>query len=96
MCQVNRRGFTGMLLDNDEVFLSYISAVVDSVDEYANLEVVKSPYDYKFRIATSLPKYNSLLMEELLKFYNMFHIKISMGKSIKTSGTITFNIEINQ
>jgi len=36
-----------------------------------------------------------MLLEELLKFHNVFQIKINMSKSIKTSATIVFEIELN-
>jgi len=35
-----------------------------------------------------------LLLEEILKFHNMFHIKLNMSKSIKSSATITFEINL--
>jgi len=42
--------------------------------------------------ATSLPKYNNSLIEELIKFHNMFNIRLDFSKSIKTTGTIAFKI----
>jgi len=94
MCQTQRKGFLRILSDNDEVFIQHICGVVDSVDEYANLEIVKAPESYHFRLAASLPKYNNMLLQELLKLHNMFGIRLDLSKSIKSSGTINFNINL--
>ena len=81
--------------DNDETFLAHLEGVISSVDELCSLEITKSLESYKFRIACSLPKYNNMLIEEILKFCNMFRIRLDMSKSIKTSSVITFEINLN-
>ena len=81
--------------DNDEVFLAHLEGVISSIDELCSLEITKNVESYRFRIATSLPMYNNMVIEEILKFCNLFHIKLDMAKSIKTSSVITFNITIN-
>ena len=81
--------------DNDETFLAHFEGIVNSVDELCSLEITKSLESYRFRIAPSLPKYNNMLIEEILKFCNMFHIRLDMSKSIKTSSVITFEINLN-
>jgi hypothetical protein len=43
----------------------------------------------------SLPKYNQMLLEELLKLHNMLQINLNLSKSIKTSGTLVFDISID-
>jgi hypothetical protein len=37
-----------------------------------------------------------MLLEEILKFHNMFRIKLDLSKSIKSSGTIVFEITLNE
>ena len=81
--------------DNDEVFLAHLEGVISSVDELCSLEITKSLESYRFRIACSLPKYNNMVIEEILKFCNLFHIRLDMSKSIKTSSVITFEINLN-
>lgn len=81
--------------DNDEVFLAHMEGVISSVDELCSLEITKSLESYKFRIACSLPKYNNMLIEEILKFCNLFQIRLDMSKSIKTSSVISFEINLN-
>lgn len=92
--QVNRRLFPSILLDNEEVYFANLVGVIESVDEYASLEITKAPTAYHFRLAPSLPKYNNMLLEEILKLHNRFHIRLDISKSIKSSGTINFNIDL--
>jgi DNA-binding phage protein len=93
--EINRKHFPKVMQDNDEVFLAHLEGVISSVDELCSLEITKNTNSYKFRIAASLPKYNNMLIEEILKFCNLFHIKLDMSKSIKTSSVISFEITIN-
>jgi hypothetical protein len=92
---INKKHFPKVMQDNDEIFLAHLEGVIGSVDELCSLEITKNPDNYRFRIAASLPKYNNMLIEEILKFCNMFQLRIDMSKSIKTSSIITFEININ-
>ena len=100
--EINRKHFPKIMQDNDEVFLSHLEGVISSVDELCSLEITrlvdsyKLTDSYRFRIATSMSKYNNMLIEEILKFCNMFNIRINMSKSIKTSSVITFEINLEQ
>ena len=92
--QVNRRFFPAITLDNDENYFAHLEGVISSVDELASLEIVKAPNAYRFRLAPSLPKYSEMLLQEILKLHNMFHIRLNLSKSIKSSGVIAFEIEL--
>ena len=92
--EVYKRFFPEILLDNEEVYFAHLEGVLNSVDEYASLEVVKTPEAYHFRLISSLPKYNEMLLQEILKLHNVFQIRLSLSKSIKSSGTITFDITL--
>ena len=92
--EINRKHFPKIMQDNDEIFLSHFIAVIESVDELSSLEITKLSDCYKFRIATSLSKYNNMLIEEILKFCNMFKLRINLSKSIKSSSVITFEISL--
>jgi hypothetical protein len=93
--QINKKFFPEIMQDNELAYFSHLEGLIDSIDELSSMEITRGPESYHFRIATSVPKYNNLLLEELLKFHNMFQIKLNMSKSIKTSATITFDIELN-
>ena len=88
--EINRKHFPKVMQDNDEVFFASMIGVIESVDELCSLEITKNKDSYRFRIAASLPKYNNMLIEEILKFCNLFNIKLNMSKSIKTTSVITF------
>jgi hypothetical protein len=93
--QINKKFFPEIMQDNELAYFSHLEGLIDSIDELCSMEIIKGPESYHFRIATSVPKYNNLLLEELLKFHNIFQIKLNMSKSIKTSATITFDIDLN-
>jgi len=84
------------MLDNDVIYMQHLEGIIDSVDELASMEAVKTKDAIRFRIAPSLPKYIPILLEELLKFHTLYHIKLDLGKSIKSSSTIVFSINLNQ
>ena len=92
--EVNKKFFPKLMQDNDETFLASLIGIIESVDELSSLEITKKVDCYNFRLAASLPKYNNMLIEEVLKFCNMFNIRVDMSKSIKTSSVITFEISL--
>lgn len=94
--EINKRYFPKIMQDNDDIFLAHMEGVISAVDELCSLEITKNIDSYRFRIAASLPKYNNMLIEEILKFCNMFHIRLDMSKSIKTSSVISFEINLNK
>jgi hypothetical protein len=91
--EINRKNFSKMMQDNDTVFLAHLEGILSSVDELCSVEITKLPSNFKIRIAPSAPKYTNMIIEELIKFHNRFGIQMDMGKSIKTSAVITFNIK---
>ena len=80
--------------DNELAYLAHLKGLIESVDELSTLEITKNPSSLNFRLAPSLPMYNDMLLEELLKFHNMLQIQLNLSKSIKSSATIVFNISI--
>lgn len=93
--QISKKFFPEVMQDNEIAYFSHLEGVIDSVDELSILEVTKNPHSYHFRLAASLPKYNEMLLEEILKLHNLFQIKLDLSKSIKTSATITFEINLD-
>lgn len=89
---VSTKNFPKIMLDNDIIYLAHLEGVINSVDELSSLEITKATQSYKFRLAPSLPKYIPTLLEEILKFHNMYGIRLELSKSIKTSATINFEI----
>ena len=93
--QINRKFFPEVINDNEETYFAHLEGIISSIDELSTMEITKNPGSYIFRIAPSLPKYNDMLLKELLKFHNLFQIRLNLSKSIKTSATIDFEIELN-
>jgi hypothetical protein len=91
---VEYKHFPAILLENEMVYFAHLQGVINSVDELCSMQVVKTPETYNFRIATSHPRYNNMLIEEILKLHNVFNIFLDLSKSIKTSGTIVFKISL--
>ena len=92
---VSKRFFSEVMPDNEIAYFAHLEGVINSVDELSSLEITKNPHSYHFRLAPSLPKYNELLLEEILKLHNIFMIKLNLSKSIKSSATITFEINLD-
>lgn len=92
--QLNKKFFPEVMQDNELAYFQHLIGVIDSVDELSTLEITKNPHSYHFRLAPSLPRYNELLLEEILKLHNVFQIKLNISKSIKSSATIMFEITL--
>jgi hypothetical protein len=93
---ISKRFFPKVLPDNEIAYFAHLEGVISSVDELALLEVTRNPNSYHFRLVPSLPKYNNMLLEEILKLHNLFQLHLNLSKSIKSSATITFEINLNQ
>lgn len=92
---ISKKFFPEVMPDNEIAYFAHLEGILSSVDELASLEITKNPYSYHFRLAPSLPKYNPLLLEEILKLHNIFQIKLKLSKSIKASATIVFEIDLD-
>lgn len=92
--EIHKRFFPEILQENDMTYLAYLEGVLAAVDEYASLEITKCLNGYQFRLAPSAPRYSKIILEEILKLHNLFHIRLDISKSIKSSGTIFFKINL--
>jgi hypothetical protein len=92
--QINKKFFPQVMQDNELAYFAHLEGIISSVDELSTLEITKNPNSYHFRLAPSVPMYNEMLLEEILKFHNMFKIRLNLSKSIKSSATIVFEINL--
>ena len=92
--QINKKFFPQVMQDNEIAYFAHLEGIIASVDELSTLEITKNPHSYHFRLAPSLPKYNEMLLQEILKLHNLFQIKLNLSKSIKSSATIVFEINL--
>lgn len=91
---VNKKFFPKILSDNELIYFAHLEGILTSVDELSSLQITKTEEAYTFRLAPSLPKYTNMIIEEIIKFHNLFGIRLEFSKSIKTTGTIVFKINL--
>jgi len=94
--EILRKNFKKIDEDNNEVFISHLIGIIQSVDELSSVELVNDKDVILVRIAPSMAIYINLLIEQLLQFFNLFKMKVEMSKSIKTTNKIVFNIKKQQ
>lgn len=87
-----KKYFPEILTDNDAVYFARLEGLIDSIDELSSMQITKNINAYHFRLAPSHPRYLEMLFQELLKFHNLYNIRLNISKSIKTTGTISFEI----
>lgn len=92
--QLNFKFTEEIITDNEEIFIGCLLGVIESVDELCAIQITRLKDSYTFRIAPSIPKYNNIILQEVLKFNNIFGIRLNISKSIKTSGSINFEISL--
>ncbi len=91
---ISKKFFPEVMPDNEMAYFAHLEGILSAVDELATLEITKNPHAYHFRLAPSLPMYTESLLEELLKFHNILQIRLILSKSIKSSATINFEINL--
>jgi len=94
MIKIEKKFFPSVLSENDLTYFAHLEGLINSVDEFSNMLITKKPEGYDFRIASSHPKYNELIINELIALHNIFNIRVVFSKSIKTTGTISFKINL--
>jgi len=91
--EIRKKFFPEVMLENEKAYFAHLEGVISSVDEFSSLQITRTNNAYLFRLAPSMPRYNDMLLEEILRLHNMFRIKLEISKSIKSTGTIAFKIE---
>jgi|TARA_R100000900_G_scaffold30257_1_gene24371 hypothetical protein len=92
--EIHKKFFPEVMRENDLAYFAHLEGLIESVDEYSSMQITKSGESYIFRIAPSMPKYGESLLQEILKLHTMFKIRLDLSKSIKSSGTIVFRINL--
>ena len=92
--EVSRRYFPRILLDNETAYFENVKGVIESVDELSSMEITRTTHSYHFRIAPSLPRYAQAILHEILKLNTIYGITLDLSKSMRTTSTIDFNIEL--
>lgn len=83
-----------ILRENDRSYFKVLEAVINSVDELSILEIRRNMENFSFRIAMSSTVYITPLMQELINLHNLFRIKVDFSKSIKSSSSLSYKINL--
>jgi hypothetical protein len=89
-----KKFFPEVMSDNDSIYFARLEGLIDSIDELSAMQITRNSYSYNFRLAPSHPKYSEMLLREILNFHNLYNIRLNLSKSIKTTGTISFEITL--
>ena len=92
--EIVKKYFPEIMSDNDMNYFAKLEGIIESIDELSSLQITRNTNTYQFRLAPSHPKYSNTLFKELLNFHNLYNIRLNLSKSIKTTGTISFEINI--
>lgn len=90
--EILKNQFPPLIPDNEEAYLRYLEAVINTIDPYSSVEVTHKPTGYLVRIAPSIPTYLPFLLQEIKVFHSRLGIQVEFSKSIKTSTTLTYII----
>lgn len=92
--EIVKKYFPEIMSDNDMNYFAKLEGIIESIDELSSLQITRNTNTYHFRLAPSHPKYITTLFQELINFHNLYSIRLNLSKSIKTTGTISFEINI--
>ena len=84
----------GILQDNEESYILLLSGAIESIDEFSTMVIVKNPSTFQFKINPSLAIKIPGIIKEINKVNNLFGIKVDFSKSMKSSATIDFTINV--
>lgn len=93
--RVVKVGFPSILLDNESTYFSYLVGYIESIDSNCTVQITKKPTGINIRISPSEPKYASNIIVAVKQFHNLFGMNLDFSKSMKTSVTINFNINLD-
>ena len=75
-------------------YFQMLQAVIESVDELSQLRINKKPQAVAFVLTPSAPRYAQHLLKEILSYHTAMGIQLTLSKSIRTTTTIQFEINL--
>jgi len=78
--EVLRKGID-IIPDNEDIFISHLLSIIESSDELCSIQISKV-------------KYTNHIIKEITKFSTLFEVRLDISKSIKSTGIISFSINL--
>ena len=92
---LEKKFFPNILRENEKTYFAHLEGIISSVDELCSLLITYTGEKYIFRLAPSHPKYMNMIIEELIKYHNLLHIRLEFSKSMKTTAIILFKLNLS-
>jgi hypothetical protein len=90
--EIQRVNFPPIIADNEETYLTYMTGLIESVDQQASMMITRRTGGIIARISPSEFKLFSVILDVVKKFHTMLGIEVEFSKSMKAGNNITFNI----
>jgi hypothetical protein len=81
-------------VDNTIIYYEYLKGYLESIDPYSSLMINKTAQKIAFRLTPSEPRLLIPLLTAIKEIHTKFGIQVEFAKSIKTSNSISFNINL--
>lgn len=96
--KVTKRGFPGILKDNDKFYLDFITDALKHSDPEAEILLDKMEDEIKVSVTPSEPAFRQHIIDNLLGAHRLFKIKIIFSKSLALEKRVNFLVEnlVNQ
>jgi hypothetical protein len=93
--QIYKIGFPAIVTDNELAYFQMLQAVIESVDELAQLRAVRKLNAVAFVLTPSAALYTQNLLQGILSYHTLLGIQLTLSKSIRTTSTIQFEIALD-
>lgn len=87
---VDRINIPKLMLDNDAAYINHIEFLISSVDEDAELTIIKRLDSIGFRIKPSNNQIKPFIIKNIRKSHYKLGLKIDFSKSINSENNIYF------
>lgn len=91
--QLSRTGL-GILSDNEESYLSLLTALVESEDYHAQVAVVRGHETFHFRIIPTRSGAVDPIMASLNYLHNLLQLYVTFSKSIRRTSVVSFTLAL--
>ncbi len=91
---ITKQGFTSIVPDNELAYYRHVQAAIESIDPDSTLLLNKGVANISIRLSPSHPKFINDLISVLNNIHNALSLRVTYSKSMKTSCTINYQINL--